>query len=67
VKILNTKRITAGPVSPVQGIVVSSLSETRFLEYRLEVVRTWRESGRKQATIDAIVLRLRRVRAAAFP
>jgi len=34
-------------------------SENRFLAYRLEVVRSWPDSARKQATIEAILLRLR--------
>ena len=38
--------------------------EIRFLEYRLEVVASWPESPRKDATIQAIVLRLATVRPA---
>ena len=34
--------------------------EIRFLEYRLEVVGSWPDSGRKLATIEAIMLRLDR-------
>jgi hypothetical protein len=34
--------------------------EVRFLEYRLEVVGSWPDSGRKLATIEAIMLRLER-------
>ena len=33
--------------------------EVRFLEYRLEVVRYWPESERKQAVLEGIALRLR--------
>jgi hypothetical protein len=33
-------------------------SEIRFLEYRLEVVESWPNSTRKQATIDGILNRL---------
>ena len=33
-------------------------SEIRFLEYRLEVVESWPDSGRKRASIEAILLRL---------
>jgi hypothetical protein len=36
--------------------------EIRFLEYRLEVVASWPESARKDATLHAIVLRLATVR-----
>lgn len=39
--------------------------EVRFLEYRLEVVASWPESARKDATLQAIVLRLATVRSAA--
>ncbi|HLK22292.1 MAG TPA: hypothetical protein VKT81_25270 [Bryobacteraceae bacterium] len=39
--------------------------EIRFLEYRLEVVASWPESARKEATMQAIVLRLATVRPAA--
>jgi len=37
--------------------------EIRFLEYRLEVVRSWPESPRKAATIHAILTRLGRASA----
>jgi hypothetical protein len=37
--------------------------EIRFLEYRLEVVRSWPESPRKNATIHAILSRLGRASA----
>ena len=33
--------------------------EARFLEYRLEVIRYWPESERKQAVLEGIALRLR--------
>lgn len=33
-------------------------SEVRFLQYRLEVVESWPDSGRKRASIEAILLRL---------
>ena len=36
--------------------------EIKFLEYRLEVVASWPESGRKLATLEAIMLRLGRSR-----
>ena len=35
-------------------------SETPFLEYRLQVVSSWPESDRKQATIDAILSQMQR-------
>jgi len=35
-------------------------AEFHFLEYRLEVVRAWPESARKQATIAAIMSQLER-------
>jgi hypothetical protein len=37
----------------------TSASEIQFLAYRLEVVRSWPDSARKQATLEAISLRLR--------
>jgi len=37
--------------------------EIRFLEYRLEVVRSWPDSPRKAATIHAILSRLGRASA----
>jgi hypothetical protein len=37
--------------------------EIRFLEYRLEVVRSWPDSPRKAATIHAILTRLGRASA----
>jgi hypothetical protein len=36
-------------------------AEIHFLEYRLEVVRAWPESARKQATIAAILSQLERL------
>jgi hypothetical protein len=33
-------------------------TEVQFLEYRLEVVAFWPESGRKRAALEAIVRRL---------
>jgi hypothetical protein len=33
-------------------------TELRFLEYRLEVAKSWPDSPRKEATIGAILLRL---------
>src|ERR1700693_5531018 len=36
----------------------STQSEIRFLEYRLAVVETWPDSGRRKAVIKATVLRL---------
>ena len=33
-------------------------AETRFLEYRLEVIGSWPDSERKRTLMDAIVLRL---------
>lgn len=38
-------------------------SEIYFLQYRLEVVNSWPESERKQATIAAILHQLERLRA----
>ncbi len=35
-------------------------AEIHFLNYRLEVVRAWPESARKQATIAAILSQLER-------
>ena len=34
------------------------ITEIKFLEYRLEVVSSWPPSPRKEATIDAILIRL---------
>lgn len=37
-------------------------SEVRFLEYRLEVIAAWPESGRKRILMEAIALRLSALR-----
>jgi hypothetical protein len=34
-------------------------AEVQFLEYRLDVVASWPDSGRKKAAMDAICLRLK--------
>jgi hypothetical protein len=34
-------------------------AEVQFLEYRLDVVASWTDSGRKKAAMDAICLRLK--------
>jgi len=36
----------------------NQIREIQFLQYRLDVVRSWPESGRKQTTLDAIRQRL---------
>jgi len=33
-------------------------AEVQFLEYRLDVVTTWPEGGRKRAALEAICLKL---------
>ena len=38
--------------------MMSPSAEIKFLEYRLEVVSSWPPSARKEATIDAILVRL---------
>ena len=40
------------------NLPVNQIREIQFLEYRLEVVRSWPDSSRKQTTIDAIRQRL---------
>jgi hypothetical protein len=39
-------------------LVMLERTEVQFLEYRLDVVASWPESGRKQAALEAIYLRL---------
>jgi len=37
-------------------------SEIRFLEYRLEVIRSWPDSARKRVALEGVIVRLRRSR-----
>jgi hypothetical protein len=39
-------------------LVMLGRTEVQFLEYRLDVVASWPESGRKHAALEAIYLRL---------
>ena len=41
-----------------RSLVMPERTEVQFLEYRLEVVASWPESGRKRAALEAIYLRL---------
>ena len=42
------------------GLIRSSVaqSEMRFLEYRLDVIRSWPHSARKEILMEAVALRL---------
>jgi hypothetical protein len=42
----------------VKQLVMLGPTEIQFLEYRLDVVASWPESGRKRAALDAIYFRL---------
>ena len=41
-----------------KAIVALEPAELQFLEYRLDVVTTWPECGRKRAALEAIYLKL---------
>ena len=42
----------------VRQLVMLGPTEIQFLEYRLDVVTSWPESGRKRAALEAIYFRL---------
>ncbi|MGA2881349.1 MAG: hypothetical protein ABSG13_20560 [Bryobacteraceae bacterium] len=42
-----------------RSLVALDRTEIQFLEYRLDVVASWPESGRKRAAMEAIYYRLK--------
>ncbi len=42
----------------IKPLVMLGPTEIQFLEYRLDVVTSWPESGRKRAALEAIYFRL---------
>jgi hypothetical protein len=50
--------IPAGRPDDRRSPMTLPVAEIKFLEYRLEVVSSWPPSARKEATIDAILIRL---------
>lgn len=57
---LATWRIRIADSRSIHTTFPSMQAQIYFLEYRLEVVRAWPESARKQATIAAILSQLER-------
>jgi hypothetical protein len=50
---------TIRPMHVAKRFLPLERAEVQFLEYRLDVVASWPDSGRKKAAIDAICLRLK--------
>jgi len=50
--------IAASPQNGQRQALFVPAAEIKFLQYRLEVVSSWPPSARKEATLDAILVRL---------